>query len=66
MPAEVEPAVIVLRMDNELVALHGDHGTLEEFLRALAGDAWIGPGADGHVVRTGDFDLLEVADLIVA
>ena len=53
-------------MDDQLVALDLDHRALEQLLRPARRDARIGAGADFDVIRPGDLDLLEIADLVVA
>jgi hypothetical protein len=66
VPAGVEPALLIFLMNRQRVALHFDDRMREQLLRAIGGDRWIGASANFDVVRPGNLDLLERADLIVA
>ena len=65
-PAEVEQAVMLLGADDQLVAVDFDLGVFEQLFAALRRNADLRAGADFDVIRTGDSDRREVADLEVA
>src|SRR5512142_2921324 len=64
--APAEEAVMLLRVDDQFVALDLDHRSVEQLLRSLSRNPRIAAGVHGHIVGAGNLDLLETTHLIIA
>src|SRR5947209_1007190 len=62
----MEPAVLLLGANDELVAADLHDRALQQLPPATCGHTWTSAGAHLNVIRPGDFDRLENADLVIA
>src|SRR5438270_773997 len=65
-PAEAEKSVMLLRMDNQPVAANLHDEMLDRPLRSARGNARRDAGAHLDVIWARHFDLVEIADLVIA